>query len=620
MRRMSSVVLLLALLAFAEQASAITKEEVMTLARLKIPDQQIIDAIKKDRTVFVLQIQDILELKKAGVSDEVIKFMLKTKTLFGGEGRAEKAAAKKTARKKTPEEIRKEQERKRLEEERRREEERRAMMARRKAYARGILRQGLALAEEGKWVKAVQVFQDFLAEGNYGPGTEDFYNAKYGIATALVKAGLYQAAARTLVEVLLEGPDKPFFVQAFRQLRSLRKQIIYNPPDLRELTRFSYARFSQRFQDEVNYVLGDFFYDFGNYQRALKHFKAISDGSPEKPKALYLTGLIQVRYKMYKSAVESFEQVIETAERLGSKPAVVELAYMALARIAFEAADYDAAMYYYRKVPSDSPRASRVFYEMAWTYLMKGDYSRALGAFHALHSPYFARTFYPELWILEARVFSDLCRYDAARQALKQFDTKVAPLLLTLKTFMKAQRSPADYYKHFVASMNGDLRQKALPLVLGYPVLSNVEFYNVYLTIEQIEKEIEEIRARRGELGNFAKEMLTKLAMLHKDRVFEAGVKIQQVLKGVENDLMQSQVRATEIEVDIENAAIQQMTKETQLLVGGVEEEQKSEAPKAKEGAIAVIGSDTEVWSFEGEYWQDEIPYYRSMLTSKCTQ
>jgi len=614
------------LTAWSPAAWSITKEEVMTLAKLGIPDAEILKAVKKDRTVFDLKIQDILELKKAGVPDKVIKFMLSTPDRYA-EGRGavaededagedEVVETVEEVREKTPEEIKAEEERRREEARRLAEEQRKVEEARRKAYARGIMKQGLALAEDGEWVQAVELFQQFLKRGNFGPGTMEFYNAKYGIASALTKAELYQSAAKLLVEVLLEGPDRPFFKEAFEQLRELRKEIIYNPPDLEQLTGFNYVNFSQAFQDSINYVMGEFFYDYGNYQRAIKHFDGVSDDSPDRGKALYLKGLVQVRYKMYRSAVESIQGAILAGEKTGDRP-VVQLGYMALARIAYEAENHDAAIFYYKKVPRESVRAPIVFYEMAWTYLIKGDYSRALGAFHALHSPYFKDSFHPELWILEARVYSDLCRYDQAERALSMFDRAVAGFMEPLKQFINAQNSPDDYHKNFVASVNDENIEHALPMKLAYPVLSNIEFYNVYRTIRRIEDEQAEIERNRNRLGGFGNEILVKLAILKKDRVFEAGVKIQQILKGVDVAMGDAQVHQTEIEVDINAAAIEKMTFETRMLVGEQGDEGGEEEVEAG-ASTAIIAGDTQVWPFQGEYWHNEINYFRSMLSSKC--
>ena len=65
-------------------ANAITKEEVITLAGLGISEQEIIAAIEKDKTVFNLQVTDILALKQANVPEGVIKHMLQSAQLYGG--------------------------------------------------------------------------------------------------------------------------------------------------------------------------------------------------------------------------------------------------------------------------------------------------------------------------------------------------------------------------------------------------------------------------------------------------------------------------------------------------------------------------------------------------------
>jgi tetratricopeptide (TPR) repeat protein len=622
-----------AMSSFSGDARAITVEEVMTLARLNIPEGDIIKAIEKDRTLFDLKIQDILELKKAGVPDGVIQFMLKTPQMYGaaapapapatGTAPAQATAAPAPAptpvpvvREKTAEELAADAVRRAEEDRRRQEEARKADEARRSAYARGILRQGLSLAESGKWVEALEVFQRFTQEGNYPPGSVESYNAMYGMAAALANAKLYQSAANLLVQVLLEGPDKPFFQEAFGKLRELRREIIYNPPDLEQITKFALVGMSERFQDEFNYVMGEFFFDYGNYQRALKHFESVSMASPDKAKSLYLNALVQVNYRMYRSAVESLEQAIRLAEGTGADPAVADLAYMALARIAYESENYDAAIFYYKKVPRDSIRAGTVFYEMAWAYMMKGDYSRAIGSFHALHSPYFKKSFYPELWILEARAYGDLCRYDKAAKALDAFDTRVAFYQEPLKRFIDGQKSPDDFYLNFVASLNEVPGANRLPKVISYPVLANVEFYNLYKTIRQLENEERAIRQNQGRLGSFAKEMQVKIGVLRKDAVVRIGIKVQQLLTALDAEISEAQLQKTEIEVDINQAAIGSLTLEARALVGedgGGDSEEETSTP------IAIVGSDTAVWPFEGEYWWDEVPYFRSLLTTRCT-
>lgn len=611
-------------------ARAISKDEVVSLAVvMMVPEADIIAQIEADRSVFNLSISDILELRKAGVPDGVIKFMMSTPTRYAAPAPAPAAPAtaqqpsQQTAapvaplvREKTPEELEAERQAAAVEAERRAIEAKQAEEARRKAYATGKLKKGLELAETGRWVEAIVLFQSFLKEENYAEDSIEVYNAKYGMAAALTNAGLYQSAARLLVEVLLQGQDKPFFQDAFKKLRVLRREVIYNPHELEMLTSFPVVGFSDAFQAEFNYVMGEYFYDIGDYERAVNHLSRVGVGNPDAAKAKYLVGLVQVRNSMYKSAVESFQEAVTLSEdEKNGDPSVRDLAYMGLARIAYEAENHDAAIFYYKKVPGDSPRAGTVFYELAWTYLMKGDYSRALGAFHAIRSPYFDDAFIPELWIMEARVYGDLCYYDKSSKALDMFDSEIAVHQVPLRRFMDAQPSLEAYYFSFLKSVNAP-DEKSLPRDLTLPVMQNVEFYNLYRTVRQIEKETQLIKDNAGQLGEFATEMLGRLDTLHKDNVVRCGVTIQRILKGVEADIERSQIHQTEIQVDISGAEIDALNQELRVLSG---EEEQTGSTTARRSEI-VIGGDTEVWPFIGEFWLDEVPYFRSSLVSKCVE
>lgn len=658
-------------------AWAISKEEVITLAQLGIAPDEIIKAIEKDRTIFILEISDILELKNAGVPEEVIRFMLATPQRFGTATPKEAAPEmtptppKPAVEEKTPEEIRAEAERARLRALRLKEEQEKAREAQRRAFAQGQLKRGMELAERGDYLEAIKHFRKFIVDGNYPPDSEEYYNANYGIALALIKAGLHRTAADILLEIILQGPDRSFFVPAFEMLRQMRREIEFAPPNLEQLTHFFVGNFPQEFRDSYNYFLGEFFYEGANFSPALRYLEQVSENSQDHARALYLTGLIQVQNQMYKSAVQSFQQAVLSQERNGSDPRVSHLAYMALARIAYETGDYDAAIYYYRKVPKESHQLPAAFYESGWCFFVKGDYSRALGTFHALHSPYFNHYFYPELWILEATVYLNMCRYDFAKQAIEMFRNHVSVLGVPLAQFMKSMRTPAEYYMAVTKILQGD-RSYALPTTLLYPVLSDVEFYGLYRTIRQIEREEKELSARKVELGNWAEE---KLAMLESDKVArmnEIGIKIQQVLRSVEVSLREYEVKVTEIELDLNQVEMEKIEMQTRLLLlkeridraiqaleamvsrkipvkdmiekvrkdeiyrqfkqshvemleekGIPEEVVKAVADaaglsKTSGGSLAVVGSDSLEWPFEGDYWSDELWGYRSFLKEEC--
>ena len=610
-------------------ALALTVQEIITLAGLEIPDDQIIKKIQKDGTVYKLSPQEILELKKKGVSDKVIRFMLQTGSTATGAaaaGTPTKTEVKKPQRELTAAELAAEEARLKEESARLAEEQRRREDAQRKAFAGKVLAQGQKYAEEGEFVKAIQVFTKFVNDGvggiPFAPDSNEAYVAKYGIAHALNKAGLIQSAANLLLEVVRAGPDKMFFTTAFDQLRELRRVINYRPPELEDLTRFSVAHTSAGFQDGYHYFVGEFLHDFGLSQDAKPYLEKVATGSLDYARAQYLLGLIEVptgpeekfTAQQVSDASQAFQRAILSGEKQKGGQPVVDLAYLALARLAYEIQQFDAAIYYYKKISKNSPKLASAFYEAGWTYFLKNDFSRALGTFHALHSPYFAHRFYPELWVLEAAIYVNLCRPVYARQSIKMFEDTVLLLAPPARDFLKRNRRPEDFYAAFLESANNP-KASQLPRVLQSPVLENVEFYNLYQTIKQIEKEEATVRGNLNALGAFGQDLLARLGQLRQERISEAGVIIQKTLRQAQKEIETYQDKIAELAIDL-----------TELELEGFDAELRGEAgdvPKAstaKTGPIAIAGSDSMMWPFDGEFWKDEIGAYRSFLTEKCSE
>jgi len=602
-------------------AVALTVADIIKMVEYEIPDEQIVKKIEKERSVFKLSAQEIIELKKKGVSDKVIRFMLETPQRFGkgtgkGPARIDKAPDKKPEKVLTEAEKRAQEARLREEAVRLAEEARKREEAQRQAFARGILKKGQDLADSGQFVQAINTFNSFIAQGNYGPDTDEAYVAKYGIANALARAGLHQAAANSLLEVVRKGPDKLFFQMAFRQLRELRRKINYRPPELEDLTRFTVVNTPQDFQDEFHYFVGEFLHDFGLSAQAEPYLEKVSPAGDDYPRAQYLIGLIA--FEDEKSdlktrvtrASQAFQQAILSAEKKDEGRPVVDLAYLSLARIAYEIEQFDAAIFYYKKISPRSPKLANAFYESAWSFFLKGDYSRALGTFQALHSPYFAHHFYPELWVLEATIYVNMCRSDYAEDAVKMFEERVLVLGPPLRDFLARLKRPEDYWQATLAVIRGD-KSYQLPRTLLSPVMENIEFYNLHQTIRQIEKEEHVIKANLTGLGVFGQDLLTKLAQLKAERIAEAGVIIQRSLRQVQKDIETYQDKLTELRVDLAELVMQKLDKE---LAGKPIEETTG----AQGGGSVIVGSDSMQWPFEGEFWKDEIGAYRAFVRSYC--
>ncbi len=612
-----------ALLLPAAHAFAITVQDVVTLVGLDIPDEQIIKKIQKDGAAFSLKPSDIVDLKKKGVSEKVIRAMLQNgkaetpATTPAGKVK-EKEKRELSAAEQAAEDAQIKEEAVRLA-----EEERRRQDSVRKAFASKVLKTGQDYANSGEFVKAIQVFNKFIEDGPGGvpfpPDSQEVYVAKYGIANALARAGLMQSAANLLLEVVRAGSDKMFFVPAFEQLRDLRRKINYRPPELEDLTKFNVSGADEKFQSNFNYFVGEFLHDFGLSADAKPYLEKVASKSEDYGRAQYLIGLIAFedestgKAEMVKAASQAFQAAVIAGEAQGTAgQPVVDLAYLALARLAYEFEQFDAAIYYYKKISKNSPKLASAFYEAGWTYFLKNDTSRALGTFHALHSPFFAHQFYPELWVLEATTFVNLCQAEHAEAAMNMFAQEVLVLSPPLRDFLKKNKRPEDFYSSFIESVNKK-SASSLPRRLQSPVLSNVEFFNLYQTIKQIDKEEALIKANLTPLGAFGQDLLARLGQLKNERISEAGVVIQKTLRQTEKDIGTYQDKLDQLRVDLEELKLVKIEGE----IKG--DKTTPDASVATQGNLAIAGSDSMVWPFEGEFWKDEIGAYRAFVKEQCS-
>ena len=405
------------------------------------------------------------------------------------------------------------------------EEVRRAEQANAVIAGHRDLKLGQTLFQRGDYWGATKAFQAFVNKQS-DAASAPAYEARYGLARSLHKAGLPFVAAGALVEVMLQGAERTHFTDAFELLREIRRDMNYSPPILESFTKFFVGNLSQGFQDRFHYFLGEFFYDYNNFSKSRKFLDLVSEDDPLVAKARYLKGLILVREKKYRSAVQMFEQAVRSAETLGASDETLHLAYLAIARIAYEVHNYSGAVYYYRKIPRTSTRLGQALFEAGWSYFMQGNYRNALGVFHALHSPYLSYRYYPELYILESTAYLNLCRFVDARDSVADFQERYASQSVPLKKFLGANVTPQALYDGFLKAANGE-NTSELPRAFVEAVLEDVNFYNLYRTVRDLEREADRLRIEGQRLGAYAEDLKRRVEAQHRRSITEIGIKIQ---------------------------------------------------------------------------------------------
>jgi tetratricopeptide (TPR) repeat protein len=170
--------------------------------------------------------------------------------------------------------------------------------------------------------------------------------------------------------------------------------------------------------------------------------------SPEAGKGAKDTAvqtLAQARAR-YAPAIELFRQVTQLAGDTADHKHVIDLAWLAMARLFYETDQYVQASQAYGHVDRSSNEFSTMLYELAWDYVRIGDSDRALRSLEVLavadpNSPYLAdgTLLRADLLLRTGQFEKSLSLYQAARA---QYD----PMRGKVDAFLGSSSDPAVFY------------------------------------------------------------------------------------------------------------------------------------------------------------------------------
>lgn len=627
------IVVLLALLFALPSvvAMALDKNQIVQMTQMGLDDRAIMGAIDSAGDALSLDDDDVEELRNQGVSEDVISHLRRRGYIISDTAPAPDELdddfddlAPAPAPAQESEEEQRERERLQAEEderirqraeELRQEEAAAAERQRELAAAAADLPRARQRLERNDNMAAARVYLRYLAM-DPPEDSEEWYEATFGLAKALVQEGIFSGATTPLLMVLMEGADRRHFDEGFRMLQRLTREIGFQPPSLEELTQFNVSNKSERFQNEYNYYLGKFFFDYRRMDLALEYFNRIPQTAPQYPESRYLAGVAQLDPAVndIPNALRNFEDAILAAEAaVDGNEDILELGYLALARVFFELGFFDVALYYYQQIPSESARFADSMFESAWSYFMKNDFERALGSFHSLHSPFYAQRYYPELYILEATVYLNLCKFPKSQRALTEFTRQYLDQRPILQTYLEETFEPREYWD-MINRVYQNGTEPELPRLYTNAVLESISFRNIHQVIRALEAEKRALETNIDALGEFGEEVLTRVEEQLELNIEEGGIVVRQRLSAVDQELETWVSRALQIEIDI---ATEEIDQARQLLQNP---EFRPESGPDAGTTLMVVADDWQSWPFEGEYWVDEVGNYRSALRTECIE
>ena len=460
--------------------------------------------------------------------------------------------------------------------------------------------------------EAVILFFEVLKD----PASVDYHQAaEFYIGRSLVKLKFYYSALKFFSRILHKGNSHKFFNASQQWLFYLAHKIADESLVLKLVGELQQIDVPKKYTNEFNYLLGRHYYFTGKSDNAKEYLKRVNKKSKYYLKSLYLLGVSHYTDYEYQSAVNSLKSIVNILSkkrRLKKREVrLLEMVFMTMGRLHYEAGRYNAAVYYFSKVRRNSMRWFKSLFEAAWADFRRNDDDRSLGSLFTIHSPFFAEEFLPESHILKAVIYFENCRYPEARAIISEFLAVHEPLFKELKRMTQQELKPVEYYQYLLEIQQNDESSNLLKSISSI-VTENTDLKRPLEAIKEIQEEKEEIL----DMGDAFLE--TPFGSL--------------LVRGIEKELSKLMDRVGTLaygklieERDNLKFLISQSYR-INFEVATAEKENLEDSMRGESGKVNLreysfskyVEDEEMYWTFDGEYWADELGTYRYTLTKGC--
>ncbi|MFZ5440548.1 MAG: tetratricopeptide repeat protein [Myxococcota bacterium] len=182
-------------------------------------------------------------------------------------------------------------------------------------------------------------------------------------------------------------------------------------------------------------------------------FQSLADDQtgPFHVQAAYFIGVGFVRLKQWDQAIAQFQAVAQGAARDEKEREVKELAELSMGRVFFETGKYDEAIDHYARIGQSSDNFPDSLYEIAWSYVRKGELERAKNATEVLLLVAEDSVLAPEAKILQGTLLQKLQKYDEAIDTYNQVINAYAPVRDEIDALLTVNKDPVQYFDELLA-------------------------------------------------------------------------------------------------------------------------------------------------------------------------
>jgi TolA-binding protein len=465
-----------------------------------------------------------------------------------------------------------------------------------------------------------------VVEGESGDAEVNKQKAEFWMGKALYNMKYYSASLSYFDRIVQKGPSHAYYNATLKWLASLSRQLPDSTGILEKIGKYNRAELDQpaleKVRDELYFLLGKFYYQKGNFKDAVELFQAVPATSDFYVEAKLFEGATHVREYQAKPAVEAFKEVLRTAAQSEDPKIIVyqDIANLSLARTFYSTGQYDLAVKYFDKVSQDAFDWANSLFESSWANFMLKDkgYSKALGNIHTIQAPFFDEYIKPESvaegMTVKATIYFYNCLYDRAEEAIGDFNAIYPQVFQELKKLITGTTDNGDLFEVAVKirKETSGLPEQVERAARG--VLGDQSINRRFDYVNELDHELKlyDKADASWKSTNIAQNVFADLTLQRSLAVNEAGDLARRRIKRLTEELAQLIKRVIKIEYEIlagQKGELEEEVKQEQQVIQG---------RSNKHGSEIRADDEHEMWPFNGEYWRDELGYYRVKIANKC--
>lgn len=482
------------------------------------------------------------------------------------------------------------------------------------------LEKGLKLYENRDYYSA-SIELHKVIEGETGDSPANQQRAEFWMGKTLYHLGFFSAALSYFDKIVQKGDQHRYYNATLKWLASLSRQLPESAGILKKIGKYERAQLEQpaleKVRDELYYLLGRWHYSQGNFKEAIGLFAAVPTGSEYFAKAKFMEGIAHVRTYKARPAADAFKTLLRSAkESPGTKDITKfeELAILSLARVFYSTHQFELSIKYYDLLPQESPWWLASLFESSWSQFQRNNFSKALGNIHTLNAPYFENQFFPESTILRAVIYFNNCLYDQSAEAIKEFNSQYPPLKSQIDAVLRQYKDPTEFYDYAVKIRAGTAGMSDEVGRLARSSLADKELEKTFKYVDELDRELRQVQGAdpAWKATAIAGVVLQDLTLQKSLAQNEAGQMAQRRLARVSKEIQELIKQAIKIEYETINGL-------KNKLEASLRNEQVVPANVADQTNIVPDDEHT-FWPFDGQYWKDELGYYRFKIRSNCAR